>query len=103
MPRMAARTLRGEERRDLIRRSDALLRTVEQLKVDAYLPYRPEQPVRGGRKVVKLPVNVAQDVNELLTDDGLHVRRLRTTTDALEAVWAVQRRILGQPEEDQGD
>ncbi len=93
----------ADRRRRLIRHSDALLRTVEQLNVDAYRPYRPEQPVKGGRKVVKLPANVAQNVHELLIEVGLHVRRLRTTADALEAVWSAQRRILGQLEGDEGD
>jgi hypothetical protein len=97
---MASRILRSDERRDLIQRSDGLLRTLEQLNVDAYLPYRPEQPVKGGRKIVRLPPDLAQDLNELLTAVGLNMRRLRTTADALEAVWAAQRRIFGQPEDE---
>ena len=94
-------TPRRERRRQLIRRSDALLHQLEQVNVEAYRPYRPEPPVRGGRRIVRLPAELAQVVNELLTTVGLPVRRLRTTTEALEAVWAAQRRILGQPDEDE--
>jgi hypothetical protein len=94
---------RNNRRRLLIRRSDALLHRLEQLNVDAYLPARPEQHVRGGRKMVPLPAGMAQAVNELLVSVGLPASRLRTTTDALEAIWAAQRRILGQPEGDEGD
>ena len=38
---------------DLVRRSDVLLHRLEKLTLDAYRPYRPEQPPVGGvRKVV---------------------------------------------------
>ena len=87
--------------RRLVRRGDELLRRLEQLNLDAYTPGRPEQRVDGGRRVVRLPADLAQDVNDLLgVEVGLVVRRLRTTADGLDAVWAAQRRLLGQPDED---
>jgi hypothetical protein len=92
---------RSDRRRRLIARSDALLRRLEQVNLDAYLPARPEQPVRGGRKIVSLPTDLAQAVSELLTAVGLPARRLWTTTDALESVWTAQRRILGEPDDEE--
>jgi len=61
---------RRDHRKELIRRSDALLHQLEQLNIDAYLPARPEQPVRGGRRIVRLPANLAQAVNGLLAEVG---------------------------------
>lgn len=96
---LAARP-RGDRRKELIRRSDELLHQLEQLNVDAYLPVRPEQPVRGGRRVVRLPAALVQAVNELLAEVGLQVCQLWTTTEALDAVWTAQRRIFGQSDEE---
>jgi hypothetical protein len=89
-------------RRRLVRRGDELLRRLEQLNLDAYTPARAEQPEDGGRRVVRLPADLAQDVNDLRVEVGLAVRRLRTTADGLDAIWAAQRRVLGQPDEPAG-
>jgi len=88
-------------RRTLVRRGDDLLRRLEQLNLEAYTPARPAQPVVGDRRVVRLPPDLAQAVNNLLAEVGLAVRRLRTTADGLDAVWAAQRRLLGQPDEEE--
>ena len=93
------RPAEGRLHGNLILRSDDLLHELERLNVEAYRPYRPEQPVRGGRKTVRLPADLAQTVNELLAEVGLPVRRLRTTSEALEVIWSAQRRILGQPDD----
>ncbi len=82
---------------DLVRRSDVLLHRLEKLN-----PYRPEQPPVGGvRKVVAVPAGLAQAVNQLRIEVGLGSRRLRTTSEALEAVWAAQRRLFGQPDQEE--
>ena len=98
--RPGAERRRELARRRLVRRGDELLRRLEQLNLDAYTPARPEKRVDGGRRIVRLPAGLAHDVNDLLGEVGLAVRRLRTTTDGLDAVWAAQRRLLGQPDED---
>ena len=94
---------REQAGRRLVRRGDELLRRLEQLNLNAYTPARPEQPVDGGRRIVRLPADLAQDVNDLLVEVGLAVRRLRTTADGLDAVWAAQRRLLGQPGEEEDE
>ena len=87
---------------DLVRRSDVLLHRLEKLNLDAYRPYRPEQPPVGSvRKVVAVPAELAQAVNQLRMEVGLEPRRLRTTSEALEAVWAAQRRLFGQPDQEE--
>jgi len=89
---------------DRVRRSDVLLHRLEKLNLDAYRPYRPEQPPVGGvRKVVAVPAELAQAVNQLRMEVGLEPRRLRTTSEALEAVWAAQRRLFGQPDQEEGE
>ncbi len=83
---------------DLVRLSDRLLHQLEALNLSAYQPYRPDQPVPGHRRVVELPPYLAQAITELLVEVGLPVRRMRNTTQALEGVWAAQRRLFGQPD-----
>ena len=92
---------RANRRRELARRSDALLEAIEQWNVRAYRPAAPQEYVEGGRKTVRLPVRLANAVNALLADAGLPVRELHTTADGLEAVWSGQRRIFGLPDDDE--
>ena len=48
-----------------------------------------------------MPAELAQAVNQLRIEVGLEPRRLRTTSEALEAVWAAQRRLFGQPDQEE--
>ncbi len=88
---------------DLVRLSDRLLHQLEALNLAAYAPHLPEQPEPGPRRVVAVPPHQAQGINELLVEVGLPVRQMRNTTQALERVWAAQRRLFGQPDTENDD
>lgn len=62
---------------ELGRRSDALLYQLEQLNLDAYRSYPPEQNGPGPRRVVPLPADLVQGINQLRLEVGLPARRLR--------------------------
>ena len=50
-----------------------------------------------------MPAELAQAVNQLRIEVGLEPRRLHTTSEALEAVWAAQRRLFGQPDQEEDE
>ncbi len=93
---------RGDRRQELTRRSDVLLGLLEQETLAAYLPVQPSE--YSGRKVVRLSPSLAKAVNDLLVEVGRQPRSLRTTSQAMQAVFEAQRRFFGLPdEEDDGE
>lgn len=98
---IAALPRRDTRRADLIRLSDRLLEALEELNLAAY-PVPPHQPEDSGRKVVLLPVDAAEAVNGLLVEVNLQPRpyRVWTTADGLDAIYAAQRCLFGQPDDE---
>lgn len=89
-----------DRRADLVRLSDRLLEAVEEVNLAAY-PVPPAQPVEGGRRAPRMPAGLVEAVNQLLVEVELQPRWLRTTAEGLDAIWAVQRPLFGQPDDEE--
>lgn len=86
-----------DRRRELIRRSDDLLATIEGLNLRQYGALK----AWSNLEAVRLTHDLVAAINELLVAVGLSMRRLRTTTQALDAIWAAQARLFGTDEEEE--
>jgi len=74
------------QRADLVRLSDALLDRIEQLNL---------------ADTARLPAEVAETANQVLVETDLLPRWLHSTAGALEAVYAAQRCLFGQGDEEE--
>ena len=87
---------KARRRRDLVESSDDLLERLETLNLCAYGALR----LNGRRPpehldACRLTSQLARAINALLVDVGLEARRLRTTREALDAVYDAQSVIFG--------
>ena len=90
---IAAQRPRPDRWRELVRLSDRLLAELEELN---WSTYRDREQSLGFERV-PLPGALARRINELLVQAGQEgkLRRLRSTADALAAVFHAQGRLFG--------
>ena len=95
---IARSTRLGRRQRALVRRSDALLSRLEGLNLAKYGAIR--YPAESDLHAVRLTHDLVAAINELRLGVGLMARRLRTTAEALDAVWQAQAVLFGTEEDE---